>query len=117
MDQSKFQVIEIDLARSTLIPSSKELFKVTQRFHQLLSEHLAVRGLEHEWIKEAHITMSFEGGEAFECVVALTDDMGRVHAARGTGKCWPHDPASETKSARALQDSSRVPAVDPSAKD
>jgi hypothetical protein len=41
-------------------------------------------------------------GDAFECIVTFTDDLGHVHQARGSGACWAHDPSKELKSARQV---------------
>ena len=39
-------------------------------------------------------------GDAFDCVLALKDDLGKVHQSKASGYCWPHDPALESQSLR-----------------
>lgn len=97
--------IRVDLVGSALEPSSPEFADMVRDFRQMLVGQVAARRLSGEWLKAADIRVTFSGkksargsGDMFECLVTLTDDLGRRHEARGSGACWAHDPDKERKS-------------------
>jgi len=105
---SNAREIRVDLVRSVITPPSPEFSQMVGHFRQMLADQLAARKLPNEWLRDADVRVKFSGdesvdkpGDAFECFVTFTDDLGHVHQARGNGACWVHDPAKELKSTRA----------------
>jgi hypothetical protein len=104
---SQANEITVDLFRSNITPPSDEFDDMIGRFRLELVNQIAARKLSHQWLSSAEIRVRFgdvkRAGQPaeFDCLVALVDDLGHVHQARGKGTCWPHDPARESKSTRS----------------
>src|SRR5260370_14628887 len=105
---SNAREIRVDLVRSVITPASPEFSDMVRHFRQMLANQLAVRRLPNEWLRDADVRVKFSreksadnSGDAFECLVILTDDLGHMHKAQGSGACSVHDPAKERKSTRA----------------
>ncbi|WP_158765534.1 hypothetical protein [Terricaulis silvestris] len=87
--------LRVDLKNSTITPASSKFSEMIEHYRQMLATQLTARLLPSAWLKGAEIQVIFSGqkhtdktGDAFECVVTLTDDLGRQHQARQNGACW-----------------------------
>ena len=99
--------VRVDLLKSTVTPPSEQFAKMLENFRQMLARQLSRRALPVDWLTGAEIVVRFTGqksaerpGDVFECVVVLTDDLGRQRQARESGACWIHSLFKESKSTR-----------------
>lgn len=106
--KSSASEVHIDLVRSLITPPCPELSDMVQRFRQWISDRVTERRMHDEWLRDVCITVRFGATTsaanptiAFECTVSITDDLGRVYRAQGSGTCWAHDPSRESRSLRA----------------
>ena len=94
--------IAIDLLAATLTPPDLSLEEVALTYRRRLFDQLFSKKMSASWVASAILTVRFSpsGGpvaQPFECRVSISDDLGREHAATTKGRCWPHDPARETR--------------------
>lgn len=110
---SDVRAILVDLIDSVIVPPNPQFIEMVSLFRRKLLRQLEARSLRNGWVSEACIRVTFAGNEsatsaddAFCCSVTLIDDLGNIHVAQASGRCWAHDPTKERKSGRASSASS-----------
>jgi len=107
------KTIAIDLVGRTITPPSDEFRSMVSRYSEAFLGQCRKRSIPCAWANTVDIRISFnvtpEGmllpprytaGELFDCVIEVTDDLGRAYVGQVLGWCKPHNPAREAKSAR-----------------
>ncbi len=104
--------IRLDILHGSAAPDAHLSAIVAERYGWMLQRQLLGRRIQPAWVQRAEISLAFQideadvpawasYGEPFRCTALLVDDRGGEHQRSVVGRCAPHDPARESKSARA----------------
>lgn len=108
--------ITINLLSQELTPHEASFQKMINKYFTLLCEQCCNRNIPISCALEANIYIQFGletnglkinplyiyvRGNPFKCSVKIKDERRRIHIAQMIGRCSPHSPAKEQKSARA----------------
>ncbi|PVB17636.1 hypothetical protein D2E42_05180 [Mycobacteroides abscessus] len=83
---------------------------LARRYGEQLDRQLSARRIPPEWVAGAALSLRFVPDPRdsvmwqYTVTVRIRDDRDRVWSGRDTGRCWAHDPARESRSARASRD-------------
>lgn len=109
----KTGTVFVDFKNGEIAPPSLEYQHMAEHHMSVLRWQMYARNMPPYWIKKARAFVSFyptfagsslhlaHGYDAYVCVLEIKSDMGRTYSATRRGRCWPHDPTKEHKSAQA----------------
>jgi hypothetical protein len=105
--------LSIILIPRELMPSIEPLATVARKYGNMLVSIMERRYLPASWLLSASIEIEFESSSVkpqifdphrasrpFRCRLVFIDDLGRKHECAAAGRCWPHNPHREARSAR-----------------
>lgn len=108
---SSMHEVTIDLVATTMTPSCNEYDAMVAHYSTMLWELVAHRGLSRCNVVRADVHARFvlpesqvprssgdDRGHPYECVLEISDDLGRVHVGRACGWVEPHEPRLELRS-------------------
>lgn len=81
---------------------------LARRYGEQLDRQLSARRIPPEWVACAALSLRFVPDPRdsvmwqYTVTVRIRDDWDRVWSGRDAGRCWAHDPARESRSARAM---------------
>lgn len=115
--ENSSSTIKIDLLSQTISPSNQAFKYAVNAWNKRFLKTIENLAVPTTWVTNASITIIFEKvsvsedgvqraadeylGAAFTCAIEIIDDLHRKRVAIMRGRCRPHDPSREYKSARA----------------
>jgi hypothetical protein len=103
----------IDVLTGQTTPEHAEFNELAAQLQMRLRNHMDALGLPHDRLSRAAVTVRFgtdpntairfetaPHGDPFTCAVELVDDLGVAYVESTGGRCLPHLPERESRSAR-----------------
>jgi len=77
---------------------STSAFPTTLRYYRrALRRHLDVRGIPEVWVSAALISVEQKSSSGLDCILKITDDLGRIFTSQRTLNVRQHDPNLELR--------------------